>query len=75
MKIRETTVHCFCTKLETLERDYEDEHGPDTFVGSDVWRATLAREWEDGVCRLPADHISEHAFEPIVRSKRERKAS
>jgi hypothetical protein len=73
--MRKTVVHCFKTKLEALEEAHEQEHGNGTFVGSVVWRATLARDWHNGVCMMDAGHSGDCVFEELGGEKANRKAS
>ena len=74
--MRKTIILCHARKLEILTDDYESVHGVGTFVGSPEWQATLSRDWHDGECLQPADHINDHVFTDDARpSRRERKAS
>lgn len=75
MPLAKGVVHCMCTKLEALEKAWDEEHGEGTFVGSPAWRATLDRSWEDGVCLLGYEHLESCVFTPVGRARKERKAS
>lgn len=77
MRRTSPTVHCWRTKSEALQDAWEAEHPDKPFVGSDVWKVTLSRDWREGVCRKAADHIDGCTFEDIALPGRrvERKAS
>jgi hypothetical protein len=72
---RPTVVHCFATKLETLCDECERVHGNGAFVGSVVWRATLARDWRDGLCMRDAGHAGPCVFEELGGEKERKRAS
>lgn len=75
MSKRSTVVHCWASKLELLIEEHEAVNGVGSFVGSALWRATLAPGWRDGVCKLANEHIGDHLFDDDICKSEKRKAS
>lgn len=74
--MRKTVVHCYARKSDVVADDYENEHGPNTFVGSPEYHATLHADWRDGTCFLGHEHLGPHLFtDDKFGSEKERKAS
>jgi len=70
------TVRCLARKLEVLCDEFEAARGPNTFVGSPEWRATLHQDWRDGTCLREAGHAGNCEFtDDVRRDEKERKAS
>lgn len=74
-RAKQLEMHCWRTKLEALEEQFEAERPGQPFVGSPEWRATLHKDWRDGVCRKAKDHLENCEFEDIGGEKANRKAS
>lgn len=67
-------IHCLATKLDAI-RDEHEAASSAAFVGSALWRATLASGWRDGVCLREAGHAGACEYTEFGGEKERRKAS